>query len=433
MRILAPRPENPNPASANVPAPRPSAPPLTQWPGSQIMSDPITARVLFSVWSGDPAVVVPSPPGAGKTRLVALLAAALAHRADLRVGIAAQTREQAVEIARRLGTLTDRAALMWKAKPPKPDSGQTPTVSGQKVRWPGKAGAILIGTTARWLFADPDRVAADVLVVDEAWQCTYADLGALGAMARQVVCVGDPGQIDPVVTGDVSRWDGSDTAPNLPGPIALQAAHGDAVGVVRLRHTWRLGPGTTALIGPLFYPDLPFTSRRPPEHLTDADGVVLPELAHRPVTVCGGPSDPVLVTACAQRARELLDTVLVTAQDQRPMTAADIAVVVPHVSQAAAIRALLSDHPDVLVGTANSLQGLERAAVVVLHPLAGYRTAAPFGLDPGRACVMLSRHRAHMSVVIDDASAAVLAYTEPSTAHATNTALLAALHRTPTV
>ena len=252
--------------------------------------------------------------------------------------------------------------------------------------------------------------------VDESWQCTYADLGALGAMARQVVCVGDPGQIDPVVTGDVSRWDGSDTAPNLPGPIALQAAHGDAVGVVRLRHTWRLGPGTTALIGPLFYPDLPFTSRRPPEHLTDADGVVLPELAHRPVTVCGGPSDPVLVTACAQRARELLDTVLVTAQDQRPMTAADIAVVVPHVSQAAAIRALLSDHPDVLVGTANSLQGLERAAVVMLHPLAGYRTAETVSLDPGRACVMLSRHRAHMSVVIDDASAAVLASTEPSTA-----------------
>ena len=269
--------------------------------------------------------------------------------------------------------------------------------------------------------------------VDESWQCTYADLGALGAMARQVVCVGDPGQIDPVVTGDVSRWDGSDTAPNLPGPIALQAAHGDAVSVVRLRHTWRLGPGTTALIGPLFYPDLPFTSRRPPEHLTDAGGVLLPELAHRSVTVSGGPSDPALVTACAQRARELLDAELVTAEDQRPMSAADIAVVVPHVTQAAAIRALLSDYPDVLVGTANALQGLERAAVVVLHPLAGYRTAEPFTLDPGRACVMLSRHRAHMSVVIDDASAEVLAYTEPSTAHATNTALLTALHRTPAV
>ncbi len=111
-------------------------------------------------------------------------------------------------------------------------------------------------------------------------------------MAKQVVCVGDPGQIDPVVTGDVTRWEGSETAPDLPAPIALLAAHGDAVGMVRLAHTWRLGPATTALIAPLFYPDLPFTSKRPPEHLTDSSGAVWPELAHRPITACGGPSDP---------------------------------------------------------------------------------------------------------------------------------------------
>ena len=60
--------------------------------------------MLHSAWSGDPAVVVPSPPGAGKTRLVALLAATLSDRARLRVGIAAQTRDQAVELARSLST-----------------------------------------------------------------------------------------------------------------------------------------------------------------------------------------------------------------------------------------------------------------------------------------------------------------------------------------
>ena len=116
MRITASSSDIAAPSGPVPSSSRPPVPSLTGWPGSEIMADPITARVLFSVWSGDPAVVVPSPPGAGKTRLVALLAAALAHRADLRVGIAAQTREQAVEIARRLGTLTDRAALMWKAK-----------------------------------------------------------------------------------------------------------------------------------------------------------------------------------------------------------------------------------------------------------------------------------------------------------------------------
>ena len=88
---------------------------------------------------------------------------------------------------------------------------------------------MLIATTARWTYADPNVLAADVLVVDEAWQATYADVGALGAFAPQIVCVGDPGQIDPVVTGQTRRWDGSPTGPQLPAPAALLAAHGEAV------------------------------------------------------------------------------------------------------------------------------------------------------------------------------------------------------------
>lgn len=69
----------------------------------------------------------------------------------------------------------------------------------------------------------------------------------------------------------------------------------------------------------------------------------------------------------------------------------------------------------------------------MLHPLAGYRTAEPFNLDAGRACVMLSRHRAHMSVVIDSASASVLAHGALSPALDTQTGLLTALHSTPAV
>ena len=90
--------------------------------------------------------------------------------------------------------------------------------------------------------------------------------------------------------------------------------------------------------------------------------------------------------------------------------AEDLAVVCAHVTQAAAVRATLADHPGVLVGTANQLQGLERHAVVVMHPLAGYRDGtAGFSADTGRACVMLSRHRAHLSVVLDDRTRDVLA------------------------
>lgn len=426
MRTI-PAPATTHPATEPTQPVTPQAPPTPQrHPAAAIMDDPATAGVLHSAWSGDPAVVVPSPPGSGKTRLVALLAATLATRADLRVGIAAQTRDQAVEIARRLGALDCPARLIWSPKNPTPDLGRgaATVVKGRDVRYPNSGGGVMIATTARWTYADPSKLACDVVVVDEAWQATYADLGALGSFAPQVVCVGDPGQIDPVVTGQIHRWADSPTGPHLPAPTALVAAHGDAVSVVTLRHTWRLGPTTTALIQPVFYPDLPFTSRRPAEHLAAPDGTPLPEVTTHSIPVTAGPGDRTLTGTCADLARSLLDNTLTTADGIRPVEPRDLAVVAAHVSQAAAVRALLADLPDVLVGTANQLQGMERPAAVVLHPLAGYRDPNAFGTDLGRACVMLSRHRAHLTVVTDTATPSVLTGPGLDPAAATHRTLL---------
>lgn len=57
---------------------------------------------------------------------------------------------------------------------------------------------------------------------------------------------------------------------------------------------------------------------------------------------------------------------------------------VSRVAHAAVVRAMLADVPDVLVGTANSLQGLQRPAVA--HPLAGCRDAEMFGVEPWPGC-----------------------------------------------
>ena len=161
-----------------------------------------------------------APPGSGKTRLVALLAVMLASRAGLRVGIAAQTRDQAAEIARRIGALAYPARLVWPHDRPAPDlsAGSATVARGTGVRFPNSAGGVIIATTARWLYADPSTLASDVMIIDEAWQATYADLGALGAFAPQIICVGDPGQIPPVVTGTTRRWADSPTGPHLPAP-----------------------------------------------------------------------------------------------------------------------------------------------------------------------------------------------------------------------
>ena len=159
-----------------------------------------------------------------------------------------------------------------------------------------------------------------------------------------------------------------------------------------------------------------FTSRRPPEHVT-AHGHDLPEIMHTAVSATG-PADSRLAVACADRVTDLLDhATYTTPTGTRPVVATDIAVVVSHVTQAATVRAFLAGHPDTLVGTANQLQGLERPISVVLHPLAGYRDLSAFTLDTGRACVMLSRHRAHLSVVTDTTTPAVLAATDPGTIH----------------
>jgi hypothetical protein len=420
MRIIPAGPSGGTPEPAEPAAPGPAggggttaaaaahgAAQANRWPGSELLEVPETAQALLAAWSGDPLVIVPSPPGAGKTRLVVMLAAALAERAGMRVGVAAQTRAQAEQIARRTGTLTGRAVLMWPRGQPLPDAGRIPVVAGQQAGFPGGGGGILIGTTARWQLCDPRQHFCDLMLVDEAWQATYADIGALGAFARQILCVGDPGQIDPVVTGAVSRWENDPRGPQVPAPDALATAHPGAVTLIRLRDTWRLGPATTRLIQPVFYPDMPFGSRRPDEHVAGPGGP-LPEIAHRIVRVTRGYSDPALARACAARAGELLaGHHVVTPDGTRPLTAADIAVVTAHVSQASAVRALLAG-TGVAAGTANQLQGQEYPAVIALHPLAGYRDAGTeFATQPGRACVALSRHRSHLTVIIDPRAAGV--------------------------
>ena len=205
----------------------------------------------------------------------------------------------------------------------------------------------------------------------------------------------------------------SPAGPQRAAPEALVAAYPEAVTRLQLSSSWRLGPQTTALIQPAFYADLPFTSARPPRHI-QLDGAVLPELSVRLVTPLAGPGDPTLAAAAATRVRELLSGGLVVDGDgnERLLQPHDVAVITPHVEQASAVAARLADLPGVLIGTANQAQGLEREAVVVIHPLAGYREAPPFATDPGRLCVALSRHRAHATIVVDTNTDAVLRHAQ---------------------
>src|SRR5919206_920879 len=274
-----------------MPAP---APP----PAAAHQTDPTLAAALFAAWSGDPAVVVASPPGAGKTRLVVHLAEQLHRRAGLEVAIATQTRAQALDVTNRAAAIGARVALLGARESRRPlelDPRASHLEGAAFLRnWRG----IVVATTARWLWTSEREFAADVCIVDEAWQMTYADLGALGPLSAQIVLVGDPGQIAPVVTGDSRRWQHWAAGPQRAAPEALMAAYPDAVTRLRLPCTWRLGPDTTALIQPAFYADLPFTSARLARHVL-LGGRALPELSAHLVPTLAGPGDPGLATAAA--------------------------------------------------------------------------------------------------------------------------------------
>lgn len=420
MRTTLPAPTPPaTTGDAQTSQPHTPSAPATRarrTPPAPALLDQHTATTLLHVWTGQcPAVVVESPPGAGKTELVITVAHQLVQRAGFAIAVAAQTRDQARAVANRAASRGVPVTLLTGRNDTRPRDLDPAVSHAPGERFLHDSAGIVVATTDRWIHTDPTRMRPDLLIVDEAYQMTYAKLGALGALTDQVLLVGDPGQIDPVVTAPTQRWDTWAAGPHQPAPLALAAAHPKFVTELQLDRSWRLGPDTTALLQPVFYPQLPFTSGRGPRSLV-LNGAPLPEYTGVPIDPVSK-DDPLIARAAADRVRELLtygrldvpDPARGTSpQAPRPLAASQVAVLAPHVSQVALIAALLADEPDVLVASINAAQGLERDAVVVVHPLAGYREAQPFALDSGRLCVALSRHRTHVTVLTDQHSPTVL-------------------------
>jgi len=195
--------------------------------------------------------------------------------------------------------------------------------------------------------------------------------------------------------------------------------------------SWRLPPSAAQLVSDAFYPQMPFVAGTPAasRSLTLARRQFLPPidarqpdvhaaLDHAAATGWGYIELPQRHTARAdeQTAQALAGLVgsalarsgtvvseLPAELGGRMLTPADVAVVTAHTDQARVVQVALEDAglagSGVTVSTANRIQGREFAVVMVWHPLAGRLDASEFHLDPGRMCVMLSRHR-HACVVV---------------------------------
>jgi len=351
-------------------------------------------RALRALVAGHPGVIVDSPPGAGKSTMVAAAVGFLHRTTPARVGVATFTNEQGTAIAARIAQVLG------------PDADGLPQVqvaSRNMVVPEGVAGPgartgdnpVTVRTVASCKVNPPEL---DVLVFDEAYQITFADFAQAADQAEQTLLVGDPGQIGPVIAFNTGAWAHLRRGPHMRAPEVL--ATSDSVPRFSLDKTFRLGPDTAAAIAPL-YP-FAFTSARPVRHIDGLDG----EIACVEVPERVDPYDLETMRTVADAATSYIGRTLHGDDGTRPLQAQDVAIVVSRNAQASALEALLLERgygPGVItVGTADRLQGGQWHAVVAVDPtLSG--AESEHALSSGRLCVMTSRHMTHMTWVYDAA------------------------------
>lgn len=352
------------------------------------------ARTLFSLYSGEPATVVQSPPGAGKSTLLAQVVAHLFDNTDATATIAVFTNVQGSAVAERLATVLGTGP---GGRPRVTASSNIP-VNGHVAKTTDQAAHhhVQVRTIASCMQSRPTT---DLLLVDEAYQVTFAAFAEAADAAAQVLAVGDPGQIGPVVPFDAGAWERMTASPAQRAPEVLIERHGAVV--IDLPTTFRLGPQSAAAVAPLY--DFGFDSGRLPRHIDGFDGEITALLA----PPAESPFDIGTLSLVAKAAVEyvgamLTETHLDGTVSVRPLTDADVAVVVSRNGQASALSALLAQagHDKITVGTADRLQGGQWHAVVALDPtVAG--AESQFALSSGRLCVMASRHMTHLTWVHD--------------------------------
>jgi AAA domain len=384
---------------------------------------------LLSGASGPRGVHVPAPAGAGKSDLVSR-AVGRARALGLRVAVAAPTNEQAFGLVRTIALLHCRTGGQTVTFVPArnvslPDAvRRLPGVQEREAR--AAAGeSLIVGTLSKLgdAFARGSLPPFDVLLVDESYQADAAKYYAVGDLAPVHLLVGDGGQISPFSTiEEPCRWRGLPEDPLQTAVGVLRRNH-PATPVYGLPITRRLD-GRAVRVARLFYPELPFAPavlpgvralrlRRAPAadpglrpldqalDLAAREGWAHVELPRAAVLQ----ADPEAVWLLGALVRRLLDRGPQVRCERQPRSASlrpeQVAVGVSHNDQKDFLRMALDGAglSGVVVETANKLQGLEFEVVLVWHPLAGLPEADGFHLDPGRLCVLLTRHRQACVVV----------------------------------
>ncbi len=260
----------------------------------------------------------------------------------------------------------------------------------------------------------------DLMVADEAYQIHYRNGGLpLDALGRRRLMVGDPGQIWPFTELDTEIFESARDRVLAPLPEEV-LRNGSPVHRLALDVSRRLPPDTVRIIQPSLYPNLPFAATS-----TDAERRIAFAAAGAKNDAIDGALDAIAAGASIVAIQlpdhgfetevddELSDLSVEVAErihfrrarwahERRQIDINnDVFYMDSHVNSVTRTQERLNARAITLrADTPNVIQGQETLISIVKHPLSSMQEADPFHLDPGRFCVMLSRHKLACIVLV---------------------------------
>lgn len=385
-----------------------------------LLADKVGADIRSDVldMGDDGMVIVKAPPGAGKTYLLLQLLSTL-HKKS-RIAVACFTNAQADDICRRCATEHPSINIiryLSKSSPGSQSGVREETSGGSLPAGP----SVVVANTAKWSLSDNPEF--DFLLVDEAWQISWADLMLLRKLAPRVVLIGDPGQIPPVVSIETERWETSPAAPHRPAPEHFLALN-SGVALHALPGSRRLPHDTVNLVKNFYDFDFgAFADSGERFVRVKADGSpigrAISSLSERSITslLLPTPDTGPPVEIDDEMARTISDMIIQILDNggaysdgpeskSKPQTLKPehIGIVATHRSMNTRIANRLPARirNQIKVDTTERWQGLERKLMIAVHPLSSTASPSAFDLETGRLCVMASRHQSGLIIVARD-------------------------------
>ena len=370
--------------------------------------------------------VIKAPPGSGKTHILLTVISHWVSHEKMRIAIGTQTNAQALDVANRFAKDHPKIPVtLWLKSSGNDPAGVDPKI--RIVRKPDEVPdhpCVVIATVSKYGYATTHNP-FDVLAIDESWQMPWEAFMATAPVSKRFLMIGDPGQIPPVVRVEPKRWETASRAPHLPAPqvvandpdLSAQTLWGALPACRRLPFEsveWIKG----------FY-DFDFHPYSPKgvrglrigkNNLFDANVVKLLSQAapigiQIPTPEYGPPLelDKELAETIINFANLLLESNSEICDNDngewRKIQPSDIGISATHrILNAEILRGVKSEYRQdgLRVETPERWQGLQRAVMLIAHPLSGVVKPSGFDLDPGRLCVMASRHQSALLVFSRD-------------------------------